>query len=143
MLVRFEDRNKYDFVGAFSASEFTPKMRQELLAREETSFEEDVNLNARFYIFTFEAFNAFIARTPVEQLGWNEEIPWGQWDEEMHNKRLWRKSLDEFTFKEFRMMLDYGLWELRELAGAFTYKQSEHWDAAILSREIIFGKEDD
>ncbi len=110
-------------------------MRAELKAREETSYSEDVGLNAEFFVFTLEDFDYFLDRTPAEELGWSCEKARGI---DMVPTQLPITNLEN----DFKFILNHGLWELREDAERFTFEQSASWDAQTAFYGFVFDDDD-
>lgn len=121
VLVRLKNSNKYNFV-ANVTTPWTDEMRDCLKVREQTSYHEDVGLDAMFFVFTADTFKAFLDRTPAEELGWS---PLNHWGVDM----LPEFALTDRPQNNFSLLVKCGLWELRELAGLITFEQSQSWNA--------------
>lgn len=121
ILVKFGNRDKYDFVGNVFVP-WTDEMRAALKVREKTSYSKGIGLNAKFFVIPLEDFEDFLSRAPIEELGWNNNMPWSI------DMLPEYPPADEYK-NRFSSILNHGLLKLKEDAKLISFKASVFWQA--------------
>ncbi len=131
VLVKFGNRGKYDFVGNVFET-WTDEMHNALAVREKTSYNKGIGLNAKFFVIPLGDFADFLNRTPAEELGWNNNMPWN-----INMLPEYPHTTNEYQ-NRFSSILNNGLLKLREDAGLFSFKASVFWlaEAGVYGRAI-------